>query len=255
MRMQAKGRDASVLLIFVVALLILFVSQAFAQPQGPSSVARGPSERAPQDAATQVQAEAGNVTSLQIVATKITSRWQGFYGNITGNISLGDSSSNTMYNWMETAPRGEIYASNGSTTPVWSEVFCFNFSNNLGPGQPIVQRFNGTGLENTLGLGPLDADGVDETFNRTFTGSFQVAGNTIDSTDSCRTVALNVNGGYQEQRFEEVLLTDNHSIIYTSIIENSQTGFQGAPVDFQLIVGENGDTPEPTNYYLYVELT
>lgn len=254
MKAQAKIRDASVFIIFAAVALFL-VSFASAQPQGPSSIERGSSERSPQDAAALVQAEAGNVTSLQIIASKITSRWQGFYGNITGNITLGDSSNNMMYNWMETSPRGEIYAVNGSTTPVWDEVFCFNFTNHLGPNQPIIQRFNGTDLENTLGLGPTDADGVDETFNRTFTGNFQVAGTTIDENSGCMTVALNVNGGYQEQQFQETLLTDNNSIIYTALIENSQTGFQGAPVDFQVIVGENGDTQEPTNYYLYVELT
>jgi hypothetical protein len=252
--MQAKVRDASVFIIFAAAALLL-LSLAHADPQGPTQITRGQSERAPSSPPTQVQAEAGNVTSLQIIATKITSRWQGFYGNVTGNITLADSSSNAMYNWIETAPRGEIYAVNGSATPVWDDVFCFNFTNNLSAGQNVVQRFNGTDLERTLGLNPTDADGVDETFNRTFTGSFQVAGNTISSTSGCRTVALNVNGGYQEQRFQEVLLTDNNSIIYTAIMENSETGFQGAPTDFQMIVGENGDTAAPTNYYFYVELT
>lgn len=254
MKAHAKVRDASVFIIFA-AVALLLASLAYADPQGPTNIARGASERAPSTAPTQVQAEAGNVTSLQIIATKITSRWQGFYGNVTGNITLADSSSNAMYNWIETAPRGEIYAVNDSAIPVWDDVFCFNFTNNLSAGSIVVQRFNGTDLERTLGLGPTDADGVDETFNRTFSGSFQVAGNSISSTSGCRTVALNVNGGYQEQSFQEVLLTDNNSIIYTAILENSQTGFQGAPTDFQMIVGENGDTAPPTSYYFYVELT
>ncbi len=254
MKAHAQVRDASVFVIFAAAALLL-ASLAHADPAGPTDIARGASERAPSAAPTQVQAEAGNVTSLQIMASKITNRWQGFYGNITGNITLSDSSSNAMYNWIETAPRGEIYAVNDSAIPTWSKVFCFNFSNNLSDGQNVVQRFNGTDVERTLGLNPTDADGVDETFNRTFTGSFQLAGNSIDSASGCRTVALNVNGGYQEQRFQEVLLTDNNSIIYAAILENSQAGFQGAPTDFQLIVGENGDTAIPTSYYFYVELT
>src|SRR3989338_8064271 len=137
MKAQARMRDASVFIIFA-AVALLLVSLAYADPQGPTNIARGSSERAPSNAPTQVQAEAGNVTSLQIVATKITSRWQGFYGNITGNITLSDSSSNSMYNWMETAPRGEIYAVNSSATPVWGEVFCFNFTNNLSEGQNVV---------------------------------------------------------------------------------------------------------------------
>jgi hypothetical protein len=192
---------------------------------------------------------------LRINATRITSRWQGYYGNITGVITLDDAVNNTLYQWDLASPEGEIYAVNSSNTPVWGDVFCFNFSNNKSAGQPIVQNFNGNDLENTLGMNPTDVDGVDETFNRTFTGSFKVGSKTIDSTSGCSVVALNVNDAYQEVNFEEVLLTDNESIVYTALLEQDATGFSGAPLDFQLIVGENGDTTEATNYYFYVELT
>ena len=251
---KAKYVRAGILIpLLAIALLIPLV--AFAQPGGPNALNRGQSERAPTQPAVLVQAEAGNVTSLTITATRITSRWQGYYGNVTGNITLGDANNNILYNWIDASPRGEIYAVNDSAIPSWGDVFCFNFTNNLSDGQPRVQRFNGTDLENTLGISQQDVDGVDETFNRTYAGSFEVGGISIGAASGCSVVSLNVDDGYQEQTFNEVLLTDNNSMIYTSIIENSQTGFQGAPVDFQLIVGENSDTPAPTNYYFYVELT
>ena len=253
---SVKARIAKAGAVFsLIAFALLCSLAAIAQPAGPGSVDRGASERAPSQPAVLVQAEAGNVTSLTITATKITSRWQGYFGNVTGNISLGDANNNLLYNWIDASPQGEIYAVNDSAVPEWGDVFCFNFTNNLSDGQPIVQHFNGTDLERTLGMDPSDSDGVDETFNRTYAGEFQVGSVTIGATSGCSVVSLNVDDGYQEQTFNEVLLTDNRSTIYTSLLENSATGFQGAPVDFQLIVGENGDISEPSNYYFYVELT
>jgi hypothetical protein len=39
------------------------------------------------------------------------------------------------------------------------------------------------------------------------------------------------------------------------LLEQDATGFSGSTLDFQMIVGENGDTEEATNYYFYVELS
>ena len=254
--MQVKTGVLPVVTLVIAAALLS--AEVFAdEPAGPSGIERGNSERRPDASPIMVQAQAGNVTALTINATRITNRWQGYYGNITGTIALADANNNSLYAWDIASPEGEIYAVNSSTTPTWSDVFCFNFTNNKTEpdGRGILQKFNGTDLELALGMGYDDADGVDETFNRTFEGSFEVGSNTIDSTSGCSLVALNVNDAYQELVFEEVLLTDNNSMIYTALLEPDTMGFQGSQLDFQLIVGENGDTPEATNYYFYVELS
>jgi len=46
-------------------------------------------------------------------------------------------------------------------------------------------------------------------------------------------------------------------VIYAALLEQDQTGFQGgsSTLDFEMIVGENGDSTEATIYYFFVELT
>lgn len=260
-----KARMLSV--IVAVIVLVILSYPVLAQPEGPGQIIRGSNERRGQSGTdnatggTIVQAQAGNVTALTINSTKITSRWQGYYGNVTGEITLDDAFNSTLYNWQLASPQGEIYASNGSATGAvtWANVFCFNYSNNRSEGQPIVQRFNGTDLEQMIGANVSngDRDSVNGTFNATFTGSFAVGSTTIDNTDSCRQVTLFVNDVHQTTDFVEVLLTDNNSIIFTALLEQDADGFQtgAATLDFELIVGENGDITTATNYYFFVELT
>ena len=247
--------------IIVIAMyLILFSYSVFAEPQGAGQIEKGIPDRRTTGldtiSGTAVQAQAGNVTALNINSTRLTSRWQGYYGNVTGAITLDDASNNTLYNWQLASPQGEVYASNGSESGAvtWTNVFCFNYSNNLSDGQPVVQRFNGTDLERAIGASTTDKDSVNSTFNSTFTGTFQVGGITISSSSGCRQTTLFVNDQYQQTDFIEVLLTDNNSIVYTALLEQDATGFSGSTLDFEMIVGENGDIASATTYYFFVEL-
>lgn len=248
-------------IILLLITLVLISYTAFAEPLGPSNFTLGSPDRRvtgiDTNSGTAVQAQAGNVTALNINSTRLTRRWQGYYGNITGTITLDDASNNTLFSWQLLSPQGEIYASNGSASGAvtWSNVFCFNYSNNKTDGQAIVQRFNGTDLERTLGANPTDSDSVNRTFNATYTGVFEVGTLTISSASSCRQTTLFVNDAYQTSRFVEVLLTDNDSIIYTALLEQDATGFSGSTLDFEMIVGENGDSAAATNYYFFVELS
>ena len=63
--------------------------------------------------------------------------------------------------------------------------------------------------------------------------------------------------------FQEILLTDNASIIFTTIIENDIVGddlevqgFDNQTHDFQMLVGEDGHGGDDsiTSYYFFVEL-
>ena len=258
-----KARTLST--IVAVIGLVLLSYAVFAVPEGPGQVTKGSNERrsgAGTDnatAGTAVQAQAGNVTALNINSTRITSRWQGYYGNVTGAITLDDAGNNTLYDWQIASPQGEIYASNGSASGAvtWADIFCFNYTNNLTAGQNRVQRFNGTALESMIGASVSDRDSLNGTFNGTFTGSFSVGSTTISSTSGCRQVTLFVNDVYQTTDFVEVLLSDNNSIVFTALLEQDADGFQSgsATLDFELIVGENGDSTDAMNYYFFVELT
>jgi hypothetical protein len=257
-----KIRNAIAFGILVSLFAIMAAEYAAAAPTGPDYIQNGTPQRRSLGVdnltgGTRVEAQAGNVTALNINSTKLTNRWQGYYGNVSGTIVLDDANNYTLYSWDLANPEGEIYASNGSEsgTVNWANIFCFNYTNNLSSGQPIVQRFNGTDLERMIGALPTDKDSLNRTFNQTFSGSFQAGTKSITSADSCMQTTLNVNDRYQTNDFVEVLLTDNDSIIYTALLEQNAIGFQGAPVDFQMLVGENGDIASATTYYFFVELS
>ncbi len=229
-------------------ILVLCVGLVVADPTSPISITEGASGRSDLSAAgVQVDAYAGNVTGLDIKAASITQAWAGFYGNITGNILLDDALNNTMYNWSMTTIAGEVYASNGSVTD-WSGVYCVNETTTKNISQ----------IETWLNIGASDADGVDETFNATFAGSFGVGTVTIDATDDCQQATTFKDQAWQSTDFVEVILSAEQNYIWTAILENNVDGFKSGvdSHDFQILVGEDGHNGDAsvTPYYFYVEL-
>ena len=71
-------------------------------------------------------AEAGNVTEITMNFTSVTQSWAGFFGNITGMLTLDDAQNYTFYDWVIHEPRGEIYASERSDVQ-WANITCFDF--------------------------------------------------------------------------------------------------------------------------------
>ncbi len=232
---------------------ILFSAQdIFAAPLGPSNITIFPSETFSDNLSPKlVTAQAGNVTQLLINDTRVTSRWQGYYGNVTGNVILSDASNSTLYKW-NLVPSGEVYAANSSSID-WASVKCVNFSSNLSDGY----SFNLSGLERFYSAGSSDVDGIDETFNDTYVNStgFMVGSIQIETSKKCPLTYTFINSAYQTASYPEVILTDNTSIIYTTLLERSITGFNGRRSDFQMLVAENGNDPAPTNYYFYIEVS
>ena len=255
--------------IVTICILALFSVVVLAEPDpsGPANIDRGANERRTADSSTGVLevAGAGNVTSLKINSTIITKRWQGFYGNVTGLITLDDADNKTLYNWQLTSTQGEIYAANGSSVS-WSNVDCLNFSAGIGSG--ISSRYNITHLNNFIGLGSDAEQSEEESVNRTFNMTYGDAGSgtsgetfdigsiTINNAANCSMANMYANTGWQSSSFHEVILTDNTSIIFASILEQDTTGFQNIGIDFEMIVGVNGtDSSNVRNYYFYAELS
>lgn len=252
---KIKIRILSGMIIYSIIIIILLGFFTFAIPEGPNSIESGPSERKTLTSGGSTQeAQAGNMTPLFLTSDTITKRWQGFYGNISGGILLDDANGNTLYSWGLTNPDGEVYASN-STPVTWANIKCVNFSTiNRTEGYNLSHLNEFIGLAS--GSEQAEDDSINGTFNQTYTDSFQVGSVTIDSSDNCSMVTLYVNDAYQENNFKEVILSDNHSIVFTSILENDQTGFAGYPLDFQMIVGVNGTTEGTTRtYYFFAEIS
>ena len=243
-----------------LALIVLGVVSAiaFAAPLGPDTVSVDKSERMPgNNGGVGVDAQAGNVTQLSITASKITNFWQGYYGNISGTITLDDGNNYTLYDWNLPSPSGEIYAANSSVSS-WSAPVCINLSSQR-PGfnctfsddAPNAECLNSTEIENYFGMAVGSSDGVNETFDT-------LVNITVGSTalTQCAGTNLYVNNTNQSQFWKEALISINNTetIIFSSILENNYWGFNNKTWDFQMIVGEK-NTTGTSNYYFYVELT
>jgi len=198
-------------------------------------------------------AEAGNVTELDLTAISTTKAWQGYYGEITGTITLENANGNVFYNWTSNEPKGEIYASINNTI-TWSNIQCFEWS-----GTPDLET-----VESWYGIEDDDADGINETFTDNTNLAFSVGTHNISANTCPATNAYQSGSGAVDGNFENVLLTDGTTIIFTTIIENNEpdnatdiVGFDGNTHDFQMLVAENGhDSYEDTTttYYFWAEI-
>ena len=230
-------------IIFVFAFAMSLVA---ALPTGPSNdLTPLSSSRYSASSAKTADAIAGNVTEINLNANAVTQTWQGYFGNITGNILLGDANNNTFYNWALANPQGEIYATRTATVPAWANVRCSNVSE-------IASE------DTTLGANQsTDADSINNTFVSQVHDSIYVGSVSIGQ-DSCYSTNLYNASGAQALYFEEILLSDaaSHGVIYTGLIDNDVLGFDNRTHDFQLMVGENGHdgNTATTTYYFYLEL-
>jgi hypothetical protein len=251
-------------LVFVFVIIFLPLGESI-QPSG-ANVTEGSSSSATPDPPGSAQAQAGNVTELNLQGFSVTRSWQGYYGNVTGTITLGNSAGDVFYNWSVANPRGEVYASTNNTIQ-WQYAQCFNytasgtFDDDTGNAGGTSQfGLNLTQLEEMFNI-PEDAvDGVDETFNiigegghrEFFTGSLQF------EEGQCWSTELFDSTGGPNGHFQQALLyePETSSLIFTSLIEQSVAGFDGNLYDFQMLVlddGRAGNT-DTTTYYFYIEL-
>jgi hypothetical protein len=237
-----KNRLLTFFLVFLSLLGIVI-----AVPTGPNSVTNLGSSRYSSPAAANVSAVAGNVTELNFIANTITDVWQGYFGNVTGAIVLGNSNNQSMYNWSLTSPSGQIYATRNSSVPTWASIRCANATE-------VISE------DTTLGVNiTTETDAVNRTFfNTTSFNQFYVSGKNINTTQNCYAVQLYNSSGISSTNFAEVLLSDNvgSRMIYTGLITNPAIGFDNRSHQFEMIVGENGHNGDTaiTPYYFYLEL-
>ncbi len=231
-------------LFFLMVMLLQVTFVLAVEPFGASNVSVVNTSRAVSDAAQSAQAQAGNVTELNIQGFSTTQSWQGYFGNITGSIMLADANDNVLYNWSLASPQGEIYASNSSSI-TWANAACFNWS------------ANGTSLESAYNIEPSDVDGVNETFSYSNDHELFYTNNIQFNAGQCMTAFIFDNTGASvDNNFEEVLMTDGQNIIFTSLLEQNLAGFDNKTHDFEMLVLEDGHGTNvaTTTYYFWLEL-
>jgi len=256
--MECRKHVVTLLILGLWLSLCVAIAYAEATPEGPTTLTiESTSRRTPVDAPT-IPALAGNVTQLTIDGQSVTQTWQGYYGNITGTITLDDASNHTMYDWTQASPKGEIYAATSTLDWTASNVKCWDYTMSDAGQSAFVML---TEYETALGLIAADIDGVDETFKQnTAYDDFYVGAYHVNDVTCPSTQIYTQNAVKNANDYQEVLLYDNTSnvVVYTSIIEQVEpTGFNDQPWDFEMLVGENGHlgNTATTPYYFYVELS
>jgi len=226
----------AILLMILFGLLYEGVASVLGV-QGATSVTPGASSRAAfnNTSSAFIPVQAGNVTELNISAMGVSDHWAGFYGDISGNITLSDGSDNVFYDWTGlNALSGEVFASNDSAV-AWAGIGC-------------ADAIEVTAIETFLGIAPTDADRINQTYTTNSHPDFEVGGVAVSG---CNTT----NVGTDATAFYQVLLTDtNGAPVFTTLINESTTGFDSAAHDFQLLVGEP-DSAGTTAMYFYIELS
>ena len=191
------------------------------------------------------QDEKGTITVININSNQQDYKWKAYVGNVTGKLALDDATASTIYDWTLGTPTGEVYVSRASSI-AWANVTCAN--------QTVIND-----EQTVLGMLSTDSDNINKTFNYTLHQGILVGTKTI-ANSTCRSTATYISDTPQNINenalFQEVLLSDSFtgSLIYTTLIEDNQVGYNGQTYDFQLLVAENESSTTPTLYYFYVEL-
>ncbi|MFH1649716.1 MAG: hypothetical protein ABIA93_04160 [Candidatus Woesearchaeota archaeon] len=225
----------------LILLAVLFVGMAFAAPQGPT-ITYNSTETPTAAEAASITTAGGSFTTLLLNGSTQTGRWKAYVGNITGKFTLDDASGYSIYDWELATITGEVYASrNGSVS--FSSVACST------PAEMVQE-------DTDLNPGTPREDSINRTFNQTVHRSFLVGTTNITASD-CPSIATYVNGAPQAPTenadFQEVLITAGSSIVYTSLLEDDQSGYNNDQFDFQMIVAES-ELAGPSPYYFWVEL-
>jgi len=229
--------------ILLVSLLVVgSAGFVFAEPNGADPVTAGADNSATATAAKWHNATAGNVTELVIEGFSVTQSWQGYYGNVSGAIRLGDSSGNVMYNWSLASPSGEVFASR-SNSVAWSSIDCFNWT------------ASGAALETAYNIDDA-ADGVNETFKDSNSHAAFYVGSEEFTSGECMSTDVFDDTGAVDGTFEEVLLHDGSDVVFASLLEDDVDGFDSNTHDFQMLVLEDGHegNTDTTQYFFYIEL-
>jgi hypothetical protein len=225
------GTILLVILVMITATMVL----ADPDPLG-ASLTTGPSSRGTDPGVNNATAGAGNTTPLNLAQTRITDTWQGFFGNVSGQIVLENAVGNNFYDWSVTSLTGEVYATRNQVSD-WSTVNCSNIT---------YMQSEETSLSIVLNA----TDGVNETFISTSHPGFSVGTTEVSGCPSTRPY----NSTAQSGMFWNVLLrTTSVSSIYTVLLADDQNAFDGGTADFEILVPVNRTTGQAV-YFFYTEI-
>ena len=221
-------------LIIVILTVIFAATFVAADPDG-STLSPGISERGTALTASGINASGGNVTLVDIDQTRVTDIWQGFYGDVTGEIILTNAAGNRFYDWTPATISGEVYATRTAITD-WSTPSCGDST-------------DWEAEETALSIDSTATDGVNETYSSTAHPSFDIGTATLTSCPSTQPY----NGSEVASQFWNVYVDVQANSVYVGLLANDDTNYLNGTSDFELMVPANRSATV-TEYLFYVEL-
>jgi hypothetical protein len=231
-------------LFLLVFILFIALSSSSSAPAGAEIMVNGTYNYTP-PAAAQIITAGGSFATLTINITAQTPRWKAYVGNVSGLLTLDDSTNKSIYDWTPSVITGEIYASRSNDIE-WDAISC--------PLNATIATEMAT-----LQMDENATDNINHTFNISSHRGFYV-GTVPVNASTCPAIATFVNNTRQaiseNAIFQEVLLEDaaQASIIFTTLLENNRYGFNNQIFDFQIILPNNEFAATPTPYYFYAEI-
>jgi hypothetical protein len=227
-----KGRG-----IVIFVLLSIMIATSIKGEPSAADLGRGASTRGTDPVALETDAQAGNITQLNIDHSRITDTWQGFYGNVSGQIVLENAAGNNFYDWNYLSLTGEVYATRSSVTD-WSTINCTNST-------------QWQSEEASLGITSTQIDGINETYSAITHPQFQIGSRIMDDCPSTRPY----NATSSSSQFWNVLLNSNSiNVVYAAILAENKNAFDNSTADFEILVPVNRTTGFAT-YFFYAELS
>ncbi len=179
--------------------------------------------------------EGGNVTGGDLYSNVSTEKWAGYYGNVTGEIVLAETTyTNLFYNWAWTpADGGKVCAIAGTG---------FNWAG-------LATLSNAT-IDSVWGFTVGDTDSGTNTFADGVC-TMTIAGVTPAATTAVTTLG---GSGFETCAFDDGGGTLPADVAFCVDIQDNQTLFNSGTGDFQLLVATNETTSQYETYYFWLEL-
>lgn len=229
--------------LLILASLVLMAGYALSQPTG-ADIRFNQSETKNASPAEYLNTSGGSFTTIILYGESQNLKWKAYAGNVTGALVLDDADDYSIYQWEQTTLTGQVYASRNNSVE-WSSIGCANVTH-------VANE------EDYMNHTTSAFDSINNTFKYNTHKSFSVGTEPILNS-TCKATYTWVNDAAQSPsenaKFQEVLLYDGSSLVYTTFINDDTVGFNAKTYDFQMIVAERGvGGYAATPYYFYVEL-
>ncbi|CAG0987432.1 hypothetical protein METP2_02356 [Methanosarcinales archaeon] len=179
------------------------------------------------------QSAGGYITQIDLYQqTNQTQNWQGYFGNVSGIITLSGSNGTEMYNWTVNVTNRSIYAIDNSTFTAWDTLFEANITN-------LDQIwFGGEVMPDTIKNTYKTGDG-----NRTF----------VDT--SINASHVHTTNGFLDHVIQSVNTTatvTKGEVLWAAVVVAPKLNYKSTYSNYELLVPVNRTSPNV--YYFYMEL-